>query len=765
MPFPIQSATIADAMAGRDVLGKARTGSGKTLAFGLPILARLADLPKPDRHQVHALVLVPTRELAMQVGDALEPYAHATQLTYRLVAGGLSMSKQIMAVERGVHLVVATPGRLADLVRRGHIDLSHTSITVLDEADHMADMGFGEEIAEILDKTPANAQRLLFSATLDGVVDDLVKRYMHDPVLHDVTDGRAKPTQRHVMISIPPHEKYKMATRMAARKGRTLCFVRTKLAADRIAADMRANGVLAAALHGDRSQAERNFVMVEFRAGRLPVLVATDVAARGIHVDAVDLVIQIDPPADHRDYTHRAGRTGRAGAEGLAVMLVLPHQRNAALRVLDAANIEAEDAAFRTIDSVALAKIDALTGAQDPPGIPISEPLPVLRTDRRGGRDRGGSDSRGGRDRSGRERPGRGRPSSSSRDDGAYAAKRDHLSSKERELADRERALAFREEQLSRQASALTSAPASTPVRTEHTERPERREYKPRTDHTERPQRGAVYQGNRDDSRGERPVRTGSYQGNRDDSRGGPPARTSGYQGDRDDSRGDRPAPQSRTGWARSKDDSRPAYRGSSDRGGYQGNRDDSRGERPARTGSYQGNRDDSRGGTPARTGGYQGNRDDSGPAYRGNSDRGGYQGNRDDSRGGPPARTSGYQGNRDDSRGERPARTSGYQGNRDDSRGGPPARASGYQGNRDDSRSERPARTSGYQGNRDDRAPRREDAQSQDRGAAPRPDRAYPAREPGHGAAHKSKGKDKTTGRQPPGSRRSGKARPKKKD
>ncbi|WP_152649633.1 DEAD/DEAH box helicase, partial [Demequina lutea] len=483
VPFPIQSATIADALAGRDVLGKARTGSGKTLAFGLPILARVADLPKPERHQVHALVLVPTRELAMQVGDALEPYAHATQLTYRLVAGGLSMSKQIMAVERGVHLVVATPGRLADLVRRGHIDLSHTSITVLDEADHMAEMGFGEEIAEILDKTPADAQRLLFSATLDGVVDDLVKRYMHNPVLHDVTDGSAQPTQRHVMISIPPHEKYKMATRMAAREGRTLCFVRTKLAADRIAADMRANGVPAAALHGDRSQAERNFVMVEFRSGRLPVLVATDVAARGIHVDAVDLVIQIDPPADHRDYTHRSGRTGRAGADGLAVMLVLPHQRNAALRVLDEANIQAEDAAFRTVDAAALAKIDALTGARQPSGVPVIEPLPVMRADRRGGRDRGGNDSRGGRDRPGRERPSRGRPVTSPRDDAAFAAKRDHLTAKERELADRERALALREQQLSGQ----TAAPPATPARTE---RPARREYTERPEQTERPQRG-----------------------------------------------------------------------------------------------------------------------------------------------------------------------------------------------------------------------------------------------------------------------------------
>jgi len=759
VPFPIQAATIADAMAGKDVLGKARTGSGKTLAFGLPILARIADLPKPGPHQVHALVLVPTRELAMQVGDALEPYAHATQLTYRLVAGGLSMSKQIMAVDRGVHLVVATPGRLADLVRRGHIDLSETSITVLDEADHMAEMGFGEEIAEILDKTPSNAQRLLFSATLDGVVDDIVKKYMHNPVLHDVTDGSAAPTQRHVMISIPPHEKYKMATRMAARNGRTMCFVRTKLAADRIAADMRANGVLAVALHGDRSQVERNFVMVEFRAGRLPVLVATDVAARGIHVDAVDLVIQIDPPADYRDYTHRSGRTGRAGADGLAVMLVLPHQRNGALRILESAGIDAEDAAFRTVDAAALAKIDALTGAQQPSGVPVEEPMPVMRSDRRGGGRGGrpGGDSRSGRERPSRDRPSRDRPvrgRAGSSDDSGYSSRLENLSAKERELADRERALAAREQQLTR--------PASAPARVERTER---------TEHTSRPERGAGYQGNRDDSRGT----------------GGRPS--TGYQGNRDDAPRTSTPPQSRVGWAPRKEDPRGNFRGRDDRGskpswgnrddsrstggrpsGYQGNRDDSRGTGGRPSTGYQGNRDDSRGTGGRPSTGYQGNRDDSrtSTGYQGNRDDSrstggrpstGYQGNRDDSRstGGRP---SGYQGNRDDSRSSG-GRPSGYQGNRDDSRssGGRP---SGYQGNRDDSRSSGGRPSTGYQGNRDDRGPRRDDAAASDRTSAPRYDSAPAEKQPGHGAAHKSK--NKKAGRQPPGSRR-GKARPKKND
>ncbi|MBC7297400.1 MAG: DEAD/DEAH box helicase, partial [Demequina sp.] len=456
--FPIQSATIADALAGRNVLGKARTGSGKTLAFGLPMLARLAGSEKPGPRRPLALILVPTRELAMQVGDALEPYTHAMGLSIRLIAGGLSMSKQIMSLERGVHVLVATPGRLRDLMRQGHADLSQVRITVVDEADHMAEMGFAEEITEILDKTSADAQRLLFSATLDGVVDTLVARFMTNPVLHDVTDGSDVPSQRHVVLSVPPHEKYRMATRIAAREGRTLCFVRTKLAADRVAADMRSQGVLAVALHGDRAQNERNLAMTEFRAGRLPVLVATDVAARGIHVDAVDLVLQIDPPADYRDYTHRAGRTGRAGADGLAVLLSLPHQHHAVQRILSEANIDAEEESFRTIDAKALQRIDSLTGAREPFGGPVDEPLPPARSDRRGSRGRperqgGRGDRQGGRVERRPSRP------SGRRDEPSEG--RGQIAARERELAERERALAERERQLARREAEATQPPRS----------------------------------------------------------------------------------------------------------------------------------------------------------------------------------------------------------------------------------------------------------------------------------------------------------------
>lgn len=408
------------------------------------MLARLAQLGRPAPRKPLGIVLVPTRELAMQVGDALEPYTHALGLHQRLVAGGLSMSKQIQSLERGVHLVVATPGRLADLMRRGHAILDEVTISVLDEADHMAEMGFGEEIAEILAMTPPTGQRLLFSATLDGVVDELVSRFMKDPVLHDVTAGTDAPTQRHVVLAIPPHEKYQLATRIAAREGRTICFVRTKLGADRVAEEMRSAGVLAVALHGDRSQYERNQAMTEFRAGRLPVLVATDVAARGIHVDAVDVVVQIDPPSDFRDYTHRAGRTGRAGADGLAVTLALPHQRKQMDRILEGAGITAERAHYKNIDAAALAQIDALTGGRQPSGQPVEEPIAPPRADRRGRRGET------------HVRVARHTPAG----EAALAARERSLEERERALAERERRLAEREHAAASSAASDGDRPA-----------------------------------------------------------------------------------------------------------------------------------------------------------------------------------------------------------------------------------------------------------------------------------------------------------------
>ncbi|WP_082105190.1 DEAD/DEAH box helicase [Demequina subtropica] len=483
--FPIQAATIADAMAGRDVLGKARTGSGKTLGFGLPAIVRLAEGPRPGKRRPRAIVLVPTRELGMQVSDALEPYAHAMHVSLKLVAGGLSMSKQVQALERGVHLVVATPGRMADLVRNGHADLSELELIVMDEADHMADMGFMDEITEILAGVPEGGQRLLFSATLDGDVDRLVKTYMHDPVTHDVTDGDDQPaTMRHVVLDVPPNAKYQLATRIAAREGRTIVFVRTKLATERIADEMREAGVLALAIHGDRSQAERNFAISAFRAGDVPVLVATDVAARGIHVDHVDLVMQIDPPADHKDYTHRSGRTARAGEEGLVVTLVLPHQRRSTERMLERAGVDVTFRKVRGEDDQSLAMLEDLTGAREPSWEPVREPRPQ-RPERRGRYERPGRGDRPARgdrgprqERRWEDRPARkwDRDERPRRDDRDERPRRDdarademlaatqrmeeRLARMEASLTEREAALAARERQLSEREAQRDERPA-----------------------------------------------------------------------------------------------------------------------------------------------------------------------------------------------------------------------------------------------------------------------------------------------------------------
>ncbi len=331
-PFPIQAATIADALAGRDLLGRAKTGSGKTLGFGLPMLTRLA--AETGGLGVRGLVLVPTRELALQVADVIAPLAQSLGMSCALVAGGMAYGPQLRAFERGVDVVVATPGRLIDLMEQGAADLSQVQVTVLDEADHMADLGFWPAVTTIVDATPREGQRLLFSATLDEAIDALVKRYLHDPVTHEVDpDTASVVTMSHSFWVIAPHHKNELTARIAGRGGRVLVFVRTQMGADRVATQLRAAGVLAGALHGGLSQGARSRILAAFKEGALPVLVATDVAARGIHVDDVSLVLQLDPPMTHKDYLHRAGRTARAGESGAVVSLVLPHQRRTMLRL------------------------------------------------------------------------------------------------------------------------------------------------------------------------------------------------------------------------------------------------------------------------------------------------------------------------------------------------------------------------------------------------------------------------------------------------
>jgi superfamily II DNA/RNA helicase len=331
------------------VLGKARTGSGKTLAFGLAALANLKG-KRARKGKPLALVLVPTRELAMQVSDALQPYGFAVGADIAAVYGGAPMYKQVFSLRRGVELLVATPGRLTDLIEQEECDLSEVEIAILDEADQMADMGFMPIVTELLSQTDPTGQRLLFSATLDGAVDELVRKYMTDPVLHSVTaDADDSAQMDHHLLIVEPADKAMVTAEIAARHTpggedgrRTILFARTKLGADRIAEKIREAGVSALALHGGMTQRARTKTLADFKDGRVPVLVATDVAARGIHVDGIDLVLHVDPAGDPKDYLHRAGRTARAGESGTVVTLVLPKQRKSTMRLLEQAGVDAE---------------------------------------------------------------------------------------------------------------------------------------------------------------------------------------------------------------------------------------------------------------------------------------------------------------------------------------------------------------------------------------------------------------------------------------
>ncbi len=389
-PFPIQAAAIPDVMAGRDVLGRGKTGSGKTLAFGLPLLARLAGRKAAPKRPL-ALILVPTRELAQQVQTNLEPLGRGVGLRFKTVIGQTSMFKQIDALRRGVEVLVATPGRLKDLMRQGACDLSDIEIAVLDEADHMADMGFLPDVTDILDQARPGGQRLLFSATLDKDVDVLVRRYLQDPVTHAIGPvDESVDTMEHHLLLVAPKEKSAITAEIANREGRTILFARTKHGVDRLAKQLVQVGVRAAGLHGGKSQGLRTRTLAEFREGTISVLVATDVAARGIHVDDVTLVMHVDPPADHKDYMHRAGRTARAGERGTVVTLVLPHQVRSTSAMTRRAGINAPRVKVSTGD----AELMKLTGAREPSGIPIEGPLIPDRPRREGGRGRQGGGGR-----------------------------------------------------------------------------------------------------------------------------------------------------------------------------------------------------------------------------------------------------------------------------------------------------------------------------------------------------------------------------------
>nr|WP_237418057.1 DEAD/DEAH box helicase [Actinomadura rayongensis] len=392
-PFPIQAAAIPDVLAQRDVLGRGKTGSGKTLAFGLPLLARLAGRRAAPKRPL-GLVLVPTRELAQQVQTNLEPLGRSLGLHFKTVIGQTSMFKQIDALRRGVEILVATPGRLKDLMRQGACDLSDVEIVVLDEADHMADMGFLPDVTDILDQAKPGGQRLLFSATLDRDVDVLVRRYLNDPVTHAIGPvDESVDTMDHHLLLVAPKEKGTITAEIANREGRTILFARTKHGVDRLAKQLTDVGVRAAGLHGGKSQGLRTRTLHEFREGSINVLVATDVAARGIHVDDVSLVMHVDPPADHKDYMHRAGRTARAGEKGTVVTLVLPHQVRSTSAMTRRAGIDAPRTRVASGDE----RLVSLTGARIPSGVPIAEPLIPERPRRSegGGRGRPGGGGRG----------------------------------------------------------------------------------------------------------------------------------------------------------------------------------------------------------------------------------------------------------------------------------------------------------------------------------------------------------------------------------
>ncbi|MBT2593884.1 DEAD/DEAH box helicase [Arthrobacter sp. ISL-72] len=344
-PFPIQVKTLPDTLAGRDVLGRGRTGSGKTIAFAIPLVARLAEreaayFRKPGRPM--GLVLAPTRELATQINATIEPLAKAAGLTTTVIYGGISQARQEKALRAGVDIIIACPGRLEDLIRQRILTLEAVEITVLDEADHMADLGFLPVVKKLMDMTPSQGQRLLFSATLDNGVDKIVQRYLSNPLTHSVDDPQAAVTtmEHHVLVVNDQTVKKQLIVELASGSGRRVLFMRTKHHARKLAKTLTDAGIPAVDLHGNLSQNARDRNLAEFSSGDVRVLVATDVAARGVHVDDVELVIHVDPPTEHKAYLHRSGRTARAGSDGTVVTLTLPEQQSDVKKLMKAAGVE-----------------------------------------------------------------------------------------------------------------------------------------------------------------------------------------------------------------------------------------------------------------------------------------------------------------------------------------------------------------------------------------------------------------------------------------
>jgi superfamily II DNA/RNA helicase len=385
-PFPIQLDTLPDTLAGRDVLGRGKTGSGKTLAFSIPMVARLANQHAGGgkrNGKPLGLVLAPTRELATQISNTLQPLAKAMNLRVTTIFGGVSQVRQVQALRDGVEIIVATPGRVEDLMKQGHLKLDAVEITVLDEADHMADLGFLPGVTRILNATPSGGQRLMFSATLDNGVNKLVDRFLSNEIMHAVDEANSPVSQmtHHVFEASGPDAKKALVTALASGTGRRILFMRTKHHAKKLAKSLTQAGIPAVDLHGALSQPARDRNLAAFSEGSVRVLVATDVAARGVHVDSVDLVIHVDPPAEHKAYLHRSGRTARAGAQGDVVTISLPTQRQDLADLLRKAKINVTP----TRVTAASAEVLALIGEV----APHVKPLPVVRPPQGGGQSNG----------------------------------------------------------------------------------------------------------------------------------------------------------------------------------------------------------------------------------------------------------------------------------------------------------------------------------------------------------------------------------------
>ena len=388
--FPIQVDTLPDTLGGRDVLGRGKTGSGKTLAFSIPLVARLAAAGKRrEKGRPRALVLAPTRELATQINAVVEPLAAAYGLRSTTIFGGVSQHRQVQALSAGVDIVVACPGRLEDLMKQGFVQLDGVDVSVLDEADHMADLGFLPVVTRIMDKTPSRGQRLLFSATLDNGVDKLVKRFLHDQVLHSVDEATSHVSAmtHHVFEVADADAKKELVMALASGSGRRILFMRTKHQAKKLAKSLTAAGIPAADLQGNLSQAARDRNLAAFQAGDIRVLVCTDVAARGVHVDNVELVMHVDPPAEHKAYLHRSGRTARAGSEGDVVTIMLPSERQDTKILLRKAAISVTPRHVRLDDP----EVVALIGEVAPYVTPSAEPA---RGQSQGGQSQGANAQR-----------------------------------------------------------------------------------------------------------------------------------------------------------------------------------------------------------------------------------------------------------------------------------------------------------------------------------------------------------------------------------